>query len=122
MILEHSKVINIINTHIINHKHHHNSNVLMYTYLDLMMELAYQLDKVFILIVKLFHLIVNMRNHVGHDLAISHYHIKYKVQLFQVIVNLHDLQFQMLLTVMRVDMNVVLVLVIQMIKLQLIYK
>jgi hypothetical protein len=42
----------------------------MYTYLDLMMELEYQLDKVFILIVKLFHLIVNMLNHVGHDLAI----------------------------------------------------
>ena len=52
----------------------------------------------------------------------SHYHTKHKVQLLQVIVNLYDLQFLMQLKVMLVDMSVMVVPVIQMIKLQLIYK
>jgi hypothetical protein len=110
-----------ININIINHNNH-NKAVPMYTSMDLMKVLEYLQDRAFTLIVKSLRLIINMPNHVGHELAINHYHSKYKAQYFQVIVNLLVLQFQMLLEVKLVDMNAVLVQVMLMIKLQLIYK
>lgn len=71
MIHEHNTItiIRINNSQHINNNNN-NNNVLMCTYLDQMMALVYRLDKAFILIVKLFHLIINMHNHVGHDQAI----------------------------------------------------
>jgi hypothetical protein len=44
-----------------------NKILLMYTSTDLMKELVYLPDKVFILIVKSLHLIIKMLNHVGHE-------------------------------------------------------
>lgn len=108
--------------HTINNNNNINKIVLMYTYTDLMKELVYLPDIVFISIVKSLHLIINTLNHVGHELAISHYHTKYKVQVSQVIVKLHVLQFRMLPTVKLADMNVAPVQVMQMTKLQSIYK
>jgi hypothetical protein len=43
------------------------NKMLMYTFTDLMQELVYLPDKVFILIVKSLHLIIKMLNHVGHE-------------------------------------------------------
>jgi len=114
-------MIHTTNINIINHNNI-KQTVLTYTFMDLMKVLEYLLVKVFILIVKSMHLIINMLNHVGHELATSHYHIKYKAPYFQVIANLHVLPFQMQLRAKLADMNVVLVLVILATKLQLIYK
>jgi hypothetical protein len=46
-----------------------NKAVSVYTFTDLMKELVYLTDKVFILIVKSIHLIIKMLNHVGHEAA-----------------------------------------------------
>jgi hypothetical protein len=54
---------NVLLTHTIN------KIVLVYTFTDLMMELVYLTDKVFILIVKSLHLIIKMLSHVGPDPA-----------------------------------------------------
>jgi hypothetical protein len=59
-----------------NHNHSHSRNHKqgtvrpMYTSMDLMKEPVFLMDKVFTLIVKSLHLIINMLNHVGHELAI----------------------------------------------------
>ena len=60
-------MIHATNMHTINLKY--KQVVPMYTSMDLMKELEYQVDKVFTLIVKSLHLIINMLNHVGPEVA-----------------------------------------------------